>query len=248
MSFSSIELERYARHIVIPEIGGSGQQKLSSSRVLVIGVGGLGCPILQYLVSGGIGTLRFVDDDIVSLSNLQRQVLFGTDSIGEKKVDCASGFLERLNPHCVLEPMAVRFASDTAMELLSDCDLVLDATDNFETRHLIADSCELHRIPLISSSVRRFDGAITTLKPWVLSPDGLLSPRYRDIFPLSSSGDDSAVCSEVGILGCLCGLMGSLQAFEAIKELLGLGEGLVGRLLWVDGLSLRFQVVMYGRG
>ena len=241
--FSSQELERYARHLVMPEIGGGGQQKLKESKVLVVGVGGLGCPLLQYLVLSGIGTLRFADDDRVSLSNLQRQVLFTESSIGDLKVDSAKRVLEQLNPHCILESVPTRFTSD----LLEGCDLVLDATDNFASRHHLAESCEHSMVPLISSAVSRFDGTITTLKPWLCDDNGNLSPRYSDIFPISSNSADSPICSEVGILGSLCGLVASLQALEAIKELLCLGDGLVGRLLMIDGLSLRFHTINYSR-
>ena len=245
--FSPAELERYARHLVLAEMGGSGQQKLKRARVLVVGAGGLGTPVLQYLTAAGIGTLRFVDDDRVNLSDLHRQVIFDTDMVGKGKAQSAAATLGRINPHCRLEPVDARFSRENAAKLLEKCDLAIDACDNFETRYALADECEKARIPLISAAVNRFDGTVTILKPWMKDEEGDFYPRYRDLFPPRDEAENLPTCSQTGVLGAMVAMIGSVQALEAVKEIAGIGEGLVGKLLMIDGLSLRFHTIKYRR-
>ncbi len=240
--FSPQETERYARHFVLREIGGPGQQKLKSARVIVIGAGGLGAPALQYLAAAGIGQLTIVDDDHVSLSNLQRQIIHNTESVGQAKVDSAAATLTSINPHVNVVTKPVRLDIENAGELIRGHTLALDGSDNFETRYLMADACAAAKIPLISAAVSRFDGSITTLKPWI-DPN----PGYRDLFPNQPQEGLLPSCAEAGVMGAVTGLMGTLQALEAIKEITGAGEGLVGKLLMVDGLHLRFETISYAR-
>jgi len=244
---SEIELERYARHIVLAEVGGGGQQKLKSAKVLVIGAGGLGAPLLQYLAAAGIGTLGIVDDDTVALSNLQRQVIHDTDNVGMEKTHSAEHALKRINPHVEIRCHNTRFEPDNAAELISTYDVIADGSDNFATRFLAADVCEAAGKTLVTAAVGRFDGNLTTLKPPESDDDGSPYPRYRDIFP--DRPDDGLLpsCAEAGILGALTGVIGSLQALEVIKEITGVGETLSGRLLMVDGRSMRFESISYKR-
>ncbi len=245
---SEAELERYARHIVLSEVGGSGQQKLKAAKVLVVGAGGLGAPVLQYLAAAGVGTLTIIDDDEVSLSNLQRQVIHDTGSIGLAKTVSARRALERINPHCTIHCHAVRLNRGNCMELLAGQDVVVDGSDNFETRYLAAEACEKLEITLVSAAVGRFDGSLTTVKPHGVNDGGEPNPRYRDIFPEAPPVGMVPSCAEAGILGALTGVMGSLQALEVIKEITGVGDLLTGRLLMVDGKSMRFETVKYKRG
>jgi molybdopterin/thiamine biosynthesis adenylyltransferase len=241
------ELARYARHIVLREVGGPGQQRLKAARVLVVGAGGLGSPLILYLAAAGIGTIGVVDDDAVSLSNLQRQVLHGTDEIGSPKVASAERAVARLNPHVRVEAHLQRLAGAEAERLAAGYDLVADGSDNFETRYLVADACEAAQRPLITAAVGRFDASITMLKPWTVMPDGSPAPGYRDLFPSAPPPGTVPTCAEAGIVGALTGVMGTLMAMEAIKEIVGIGEGLVGRLLLYDALGCRFDVINYGR-
>jgi len=245
MEFSQDEIERYARHIVLTDVGGPGQQKLKASRVTVIGAGGLGSPAIQYLAAAGIGTLRIVDDDEVSLSNLQRQVIHDTDAVGSTKVESASRAIARLNPHVKVEPVAVRFREDNAADLIADADLVLDCTDSFAARYLISDQCFHAGKPLVTAAVGQFDGSITTLKPYESGADGTPNPTWRCLFPEPPPDGLLPTCAQAGILGALVGVLGAMQALEAIKEILGIGEGLVGRLLLYDSRSARFETVSY---
>jgi adenylyltransferase/sulfurtransferase len=245
MEFSQAEIERYARHIVLADVGGPGQQKLKSARVAIIGVGGLGSPAIEYLAAAGVGTLRLVDADTVSLSNLQRQVVHDTDAVGRLKVESARDAVARLNPHVNVEPMPVRITGDNAAELVSDVDIVLDCTDNFSARYVISDQCFYARKPLVTAAVGQFDGSITTLKPYETGPDGAPNPTWRCLFPEPPPDGLLPTCAEAGILGALVGVIGAMQALEAIKEILGIGEGLVGRLLLYDARSARFETVSY---
>ena len=240
--FSPDETERYARHLVLPEIGGPGQQKLKAVKVVVVGAGGLGAPALQYLAAAGVGQLTIVDDDVVSLSNLQRQVVHSTENIGKPKVTSAAEALARINPHTKVVAHATRINTDNAEGLVAGHTIALDGSDNFETRYLMADACAAAQIPLITAAVSRFDGSITTLKPWI-EPN----PGYRDLFPNQPPEGVLPSCAEAGVMGAITGLMGTLQALEAIKEITDAGEGLVGRLLMVDGLHLRFETIQYKR-
>lgn len=239
-SFLPLETERYARHLVMPEIGGPGQQKLKAARVFVLGAGGLGAPVLQYLAAAGVGHITIVDDDLVSLSNLQRQVIYSTATIGRPKVNCAAAALNALNPHVSVTPVNQRMTGKNAEQLLDGHTLALDGSDNFQTRYLLADSCAAARIPLISAAINRFDGNITTLMPWI---EG--NPGYRDLFPVPPDDGLLPTCAETGVLGAMTGLMGTLQALEAIKQIAGIGDGLVGKLLMVDAMSLRFETIQY---
>jgi molybdopterin/thiamine biosynthesis adenylyltransferase len=239
------ELERYARHIVLPEIGGAGQQKLKRARVLVVGAGGLGAPILCYLAAAGVGTLGIVDDDTVSLSNLQRQVIHGMSSLGKTKVDSAEEAINRINPNVRVEKHPIRLTPDNIGEIVSRYDLALDGTDNFATRYAVADACAAAERPLVTGAVGRFDGSVTVLKPFEKGPDGRQNPSYRDLFPEPPPAGLVPSCAEAGVVGALVGVIGTLQAMEAIKLITGIGEPLVGRLLMYDSLGASFDTVRY---
>ncbi len=239
------ELERYARHIVLREVGGPGQAKLKAARVLVIGAGGLGTPVLLYLAAAGVGTLGMVDDDTVSLSNLQRQVIFGTDDIGERKVDGAEAAIARLNPHVNIETHMARIDASNALSMIANYDLVADGSDNFATRYLVSDACYFAKKPLVTAAVGTFDGSLTTLRPFETRADGTRNPTYRCLFPEPPPVGTVPACAEAGILGALPGVLGSMMALEVIREIVGFGEGLVGRLLMVDARSMRFETLSY---
>ncbi|WP_186387890.1 molybdopterin-synthase adenylyltransferase MoeB [Stappia sp. TSB10P1A] len=242
---SPAELERYARHIVLQDVGGPGQQKLKAARVLVIGAGGLGAPVLQYLAAAGVGTLGIVDDDTVSLSNLQRQVIHDTDHLGEPKVASAAEAIARLNPHVKVEPHVARLTAMNALALISRYDLVIDGSDNFATRYLVSDACFFAGKPLVTGAVGRLDGSLTLLKPHEAAEDGTPNPTYRCLFPERPADGLLPTCAEAGVLGALTGIVGTLQAMEAIKEIAGFGEGLLGRLLLIDARSMRFETIRY---
>ena len=244
---STDELNRYARHIVLPEIGGAGQQKLKAARIVVVGVGGLGSPAVQYLAAAGIGTLVLIDDDQVSLSNLQRQVLHTTTDIDQPKVVSGQSAIAALNPNVTVECHQTRIDESNCASLLQGADVVLDGSDNFATRYLLADVCETLGIALVSAAVNRFDGSITTLMPHLKDDQGRSYPRYRDLLPEPPPDHLQPTCAEVGVLGVLTGLMGTLQALEAIKVIVGIGDPLIGKLLMVDALSMRFETIGYQR-
>lgn len=239
------ELERYARHIVLPEIGGSGQQRLKRARVLVIGAGGLGAPMLQYLAAAGVGTLGIIDDDKVSLSNLQRQVIHDTASIGKPKLESARAAIERINPHVGVELHDWHLDAGNAGALVAQYDVVADGSDNFETRFAVADACAAEKRALVHASVGRFDGQVTVLKPYETGPDGKPNPSYRDLFPEPPPAGLVPSCAEAGVLGVLTGVVGTLQAMEVIKLISGIGEPLIGRLLLYDALAARFDTIRY---
>jgi len=245
MEFSRDEIERYARHIVLSDLGGAGQQKLKRARVLIVGAGGLGAPLIQYLAAAGVGTIGVVDDDDVSLSNLQRQVIHDTASVGIPKVASAAVAVARINPHVALEPHHFRLTSDNAAALIRRYDIVADGSDNFATRYLVSDAAFHERKPLVVAAVTRFDGSVTTLKPWLAGADGRRNPTYRCLNPEPPPDGLLPTCAEAGILGALPGVIGSLQALEVIKEITGIGEGLVGRLLLYDARDARFETVRY---
>ncbi|MDA4846357.1 molybdopterin-synthase adenylyltransferase MoeB [Hoeflea poritis] len=239
------ELERYARHIVLSEIGGPGQQKLKKARVLVIGAGGLGSPLLQYLAAAGVGTLGIVDDDAVSLSNLQRQVLHDTEAVGSAKTGSAAKALRRINPHVVVEAHPVRIDAANAAELIARYDVIADGSDNFATRYLVADQCAALERPLVTAAVGRFDGSVTVLVPFLKDGEGRPNPTYRDLFPAPPPDGLLPSCAEAGIVGALTGVVGTLQAMEVIKLITGIGEPLIGRLLLYDALAARFDTITY---
>ncbi len=246
-ALSDTELERYARHIVLPEIGGAGQQKLKKARVLVIGAGGLGAPVLSYLAAAGIGTLGVIDDDTVSLSNLQRQVIHDTGSVGMEKVESARASILRINPHVTVETHVKRLDTENAAGIIAAYDIVVDGSDNFATRYLLADTCAAVERPLVTAAVGRFDGSLTVLKPFERDGDGNPLPGYRDLFPEPPPAGLVPGCAEAGIVGALTGVMGTLEAMEVIKLITGAGEPLIGRLLLYDALAARFETVKYRR-
>ncbi len=241
------ELERYARHIILPEVGGAGQQKLKRARVLVVGAGGLGAPVLQYLAAAGVGTLGVVDDDTVSLSNLQRQVIHQTAAVGKAKTASAAEAVARLNPLVHVETYQTRLDAGNVRKLVSGFDVVADGSDNFETRYLVADACEAEERALVHAAVGRFDGSVTVLKPFANGPDGKPNPSYRDLFPEPPPPGFVPSCAEAGIVGALAGVIGTLQAMEVIKLITGIGEPLIARLLLYDGLAARFDTIFYKR-
>ncbi|MGR6467234.1 molybdopterin-synthase adenylyltransferase MoeB [Rhizobium sp. PAMB 3182] len=241
------EITRYGRHILLPEIGGPGQQKLKNARVLVIGAGGLGAPVLQYLAAAGVGTIGIADDDRVSLSNLQRQVIHSTDMLGEMKTQSASDAIARLNPHVKVIRFEERFSFDNADRQVSGFNILVDGSDNFDTRYLAADRAEQAKVPLVSGAVGRFDGSLTVLKPYERGADGELLPSYRDLFPAPPPPGMVPSCAEAGVVGALTGVIGTLMAMEVIKLVTGAGEPLVGRLLLYDSLTSRFDTIKYRR-
>jgi molybdopterin/thiamine biosynthesis adenylyltransferase len=241
------EIARYMRHILLPEIGGAGQQRLKAARVLVIGAGGLGSPVLEYLAGAGIGTIGIVDDDLVSLSNLQRQVIHDTDRIGEKKVFSAAARIAAVNPHVRVNAHDARLTAENAASILDAYDLMIDGSDNIATRYLAADAAEAARIPLVTGAVGRFDGSVTVLAPYGNRPDGKPNPRYSDLFPERPPEGMLPACAETGIVGALTGVIGTLMAMEAIKLVTGAGEPLIGRLLLYDALAARFETIGYRR-
>ena len=244
-AFRPEEIQRYKRHLVLKEVGGPGQQKLKAARVLVVGAGGLGAPLLMYLAAAGVGTLGVVDDDTVSLDNLQRQIVHATASVGVAKVASVVATLARLNPHVTVEPHAVRLTGENAMDLIGRYDIVADGSDNFATRYLVSDACYLAAKTLVYAAVGPFDGYITTFKPHLKNSDGVPHPTYRCLFPEAPPAGLVANCSEVGVLGAVVGVIGSLQATEVLKEILDLGDSLVGRLMMYDALGARFDTVKY---
>ena len=240
------EIERYKRHLVLKEIGGEGQQRLNAARVLVVGAGGLGSPLLLYLAAAGVGSIGIIDDDRVSLDNLQRQVAHDTASIGEFKTRSAAGTIERLNPHVETRLYTTRLMAENALNIIRGYDVVADGSDNFATRYLVNDACYFAKVPLVFAALGSFDGHLTTFRAFETGADGKPNPSYRCLFPEPPPEGTVAPCSEAGILGAVAGVMGSLQAVEVLKVLLGLGESLVGKLLIYDALEARFSTVNYG--
>ncbi len=239
MEFTEDQIQRYARHIVLREIGGQGQAKLLSSRVLVIGAGGLGSSLLMYLAAAGVGTLGVVDDDAVSLSNLQRQVIHTTERVGKAKTESARETVSALNPEVELVGHHMRVGADNVTALIADYDVIADGSDNFATRFLVNDACYLGRKPLVSAALLRFDGQLSTFKAHL----GGDNPCYRCIYRAPPPPGLIPSCAEGGVLGALAGAMGSLQATEVVKELLDIGESMSGWLLIYDALSTTFRKV-----
>lgn len=239
------ELERYARHIVLREVGGPGQAKLKAARVLVVGAGGLGAPVLLYLAAAGIGAIGVIDDDSVALSNLQRQVIFATGDIGQPKVERAGAAVARLNPHVQVDVHNARLTAANALDLFARYDLIADGSDNFATRYLVSDACYFAKKPLVTAAVGTFDGTLTSIRAHETRADGTRNPTYRCLFPEPPPAGTVPACAEAGILGALPGVLGSMMALEVIREIVGFGEGLVGRLLMVDARSMRFETLSY---
>jgi molybdopterin/thiamine biosynthesis adenylyltransferase len=240
MALSSDEIERYARHLVLHEVGGPGQNRLKGARVLVVGAGGLGAPLLYYLAAAGIGTIGIIDHDRVSLSNLQRQIIHTTARVGLPKTASARETMQGLNPHAKIIEYPHRITTENAVSIISEYDLVADGCDNFPTRFLVSDACYFARKTLVSAAVGQFDGQISTFKPHETSPDGTPWPTYRCLMGDLPPRGLFPACEEAGILGALPGIFGSMQAMEVIKEILQIGESLAGRLLMYDALASRF--------
>ncbi|WP_419902736.1 HesA/MoeB/ThiF family protein [Kiloniella sp.] len=230
------QIDRYARHLVLPEVGEEGQLKLLNSKVLVIGAGGLGSPLLLYLAAAGVGTIGVVDDDKVDLSNLQRQVIHDTDHIDHPKVQSASARLKAINPDVTINTYEFRLNDTNVDEIVQAYDLVADGCDNFKTRYLINDACYRQKVPLVSAAIMRFDGQLTTFRAF--EDDD--KPCYRCLFGDEQIAEKGS-CADVGVLGALAGTMGSLQSVEVIKELLGIGESLENTLLLYDSLGTSFH-------
>ncbi len=244
MELSEHQVHRYARHLILDEVGEEGQAKLLAARVLVIGAGGLGSPVLLYLAAAGIGTLGFVDSDVVELSNLQRQIIHTNDSIGRAKVDSALATLRAVNPDITLVPHHFRLTVANVRDLIADYDLVADGSDNFSTRYLLNDACYLAKKPLVSAALLRFEGQLSTFKAH-RAGDGF--PCYRCIFRDPPPPDLIPRCEQAGILGSVAGVLGTLQATEVVKEVLGLGDSLSGQLLIYDALSSDFRKIKVKR-
>jgi molybdopterin/thiamine biosynthesis adenylyltransferase/rhodanese-related sulfurtransferase len=231
---TSDQRNRYQRHLLLPEVGEKGQQKLLESKVLMLGAGGLGSPAAMYLAAAGVGTLGIVDMDVVDASNLQRQILHNLDRVGMRKVDSAKAALTAMNPDVKVETYDVRLGADNIVDLFSKYDLVVDGTDNFPTRYLVNDASLLTRTPVVHGSIFRFEGQVTVFDPYV-------GPCYRCMFPEPPPPELAPSCAEAGVLGVLCGIIGSLEAVEAVKMLLGIGKPLVGRILAYDALEEEFR-------
>lgn len=240
---SDAEIQRYKRHLVLRDVGGQGQNKLKTARVLVVGAGGLGSPVLMYLAAAGVGTLGIVDDDLVSLDNLQRQIVHPTSAVGTRKTQSAAETLTALNPHINIVQHTERLTARNGLDLISQYDIVADGSDNFATRYLVNDACYLAKRPLVFAAVGPFDGYVSTFRAFETGRDGKPNPNYRCIFPEAPPPGTVENCSEVGILGAVAGVIGTLQATEVLKEILEIGDSLVGRLLIYDARACRFETV-----
>lgn len=239
MEFSDDQLERYARHIILRDVGGAGQMALLKARVLVVGAGGLGSPLLEYLAAAGVGTLGIVDDDAVELSNLQRQIIHTTPDVGVLKATSAAEKVKALNPDVSVALHTVRLNADNAAEVIAQYDIVADGTDNFATRHIVSDTCVALRKTLVSAALGPFEGQVATFKPH--AGDGL--PCYRCFLPEEPPADMQRTCSDLGILGAVAGVVGTLQAVEVLKEILGIGESLAGKMLFYDALGATSRTI-----
>jgi len=242
MSLTPKQIDRYARHLVLREVGGPGQQKLLNAKVLIIGAGGLGSPLALYLAAAGVGTLGIVDDDEVSLSNLQRQVIHQTKDIGHAKTESAKEAIEALTPDVTVVPHNERLTDENAASLIAQYDVVADGCDNFETRFLVNDTCFAERKPLVSAAIGEFDGQLATFKA---HEPGY--PCYRCLYPEPPPPGTIPPCSEAGILGAVAGIMGAWQALEVIREIVGFGDSLAGKLMLFDGLAARTRVITLPR-
>jgi adenylyltransferase/sulfurtransferase len=240
---SDQQLERYARHVVLDEVGEEGQLRLLGAKVLVVGAGGLGAPLALYLAAAGIGTIGIADDDTVDLSNLQRQIIHGMPDIGRPKVDSAAATIAQLNPEIRVIRHQQRLTADNGRELIAGYDLVADGSDNFRTRYLLNDLCIQAGKTLVSAALLRFDGQLSTFKAHLGSPH----PCYRCLFADEPPADLIPRCESAGIFGAVAGVMGSLQATEVLKEILGLGDSLSGQLLIYDALSTAFHKIRVKR-
>jgi molybdopterin/thiamine biosynthesis adenylyltransferase/rhodanese-related sulfurtransferase len=239
---TSTQVNRYKRHLLLPEVGMEGQKKLLNAKVLCIGAGGLGCPIALYLAAAGVGTIGLADVDVVSPSNLQRQVLFGISNIGEDKVQAAAKRLKDVNPDCNVIPHKVLVNSQNVMDLIKDYDIIIDGTDNFPTRYCVGDACVLAKKPNVYGSIFRFDGQVTVFAPHLKNPDtGEAGPCYRCMFPEPPDPGSVPSCAEGGVVGVLPGIIGTLQAVEVIKLIVGFGKPSIGKLTYFDAMDMEFR-------
>jgi adenylyltransferase/sulfurtransferase len=241
--FSDSELQRYARHIVLKDVGGTGQMKLKHGRVLVVGAGGLGSPLAMYLAAAGVGTIGIVDDDMVELSNLQRQIAHGMTDIGTPKVDSAKATMVNMNPEVRVQTHQMRLSAENVMGLISQYDVIADGSDNFETRFLLNDACYFAGKTLVSGAALRFDGQVSTFKAHLGAPH----PCYRCIYHAPPPPDAIPSCSQGGVLGAVVGTIGGMQATEVLKELMGIGDSLSGHLVIVDALAASFRKIRVPR-
>lgn len=237
------EVQRYKRHLVLREVGAQGQQKLKAARVLVIGAGGLGSPVLLYLAAAGVGTIGIIDDDTVSLDNLQRQVVHDSADTGRLKTESASDAIARINPLVTVEKHPARLTAANALDVIGRYDIVADGSDNFATRYLVADACYFARKPLVYAALGSLDGYLSVFKPFATTAEGTPYPSLRCVFPEAPPAGLVANCSEVGVLGPVAGVLGTLQATEVVKEIIGLGQSLAGRLLIYDAAASRFETI-----
>ena len=247
MGFTEEQINRYARHILLPEVGGIGQEKLLASKVLVVGAGGLGSPLILYLAAAGVGTIGVIDDDVVDLSNLQRQVLHHTVDIGKAKVESAAETAISINPDIKIQTHLKRIDGSNAVRTIMDYDLVADGSDNFPTRFLINDACYFAKKPLVSAAILRFDAQLATYRPTSGTIGEEPGACYRCIFREPPPLGHTPTCAEAGVLGAMCGMVGSFQATEVIKELLNIGESLVGSFLIFDGLNAEVRKIKVTR-
>ncbi len=241
MAFTDEQLERYSRQILLKEVGGAGQKKIAAAKVFLIGAGGLGSPSALYLASAGVGTLGIIDDDVVDLSNLQRQILHSTKTINHSKVESAEETISKMNPDVKVNKYTGRLNSENILDIIKDYDFILDGSDNFPTRFLVNDACFFLKKTLISGSIFRFEGQLTTLRPHNVENGPV--PCYRCLYPEPPPPGLVPSCQEAGVLGVLAGTIGIMQAAEALKEILGIGESLAGRLLIYDALDMSFRRV-----
>ena len=237
------QFERYARHLILDEVGEKGQEKLLSARVLCVGAGGLGSPVSMYLAAAGVGTIGLIDDDIVDLSNLQRQIIHATSKIGVPKVVSARETLSRVNPTIKIQTYKTRLTAGNITEIINEYDVIVDGSDNFETRYLINDAAFLNRKIVVSGALLRFEGQLTTFRSGLEFNEG--EPCYRCLFPKAPPANSSNRCEDVGILGSVAGGIGTLQATEVLKEIIGLGETMSGRLLIFDAMNMEFRKIRY---
>jgi adenylyltransferase/sulfurtransferase len=238
VSLGDEELDRYARHIVLKEIGGEGQNRLRAATVAVIGAGGIGAPAIQYLAAAGVGRLRVIDDDAVSLDNLQRQILFGTGDVGRSKAEVSAEAVARLNSHVRVEAVQGRVEAGSVARLLADVDVVLDGSDNFATRLLVSDHLTRVRVPLVSAAIGQFQAQVGTFQGWEAD-----RPCYRCFVGDAFDAEDCDTCSELGVLGAMAGIAGSFAALEAIRQIVGFGDEAAGRIHILDGLAPAMRAV-----
>ncbi|HXA02444.1 MAG TPA: molybdopterin-synthase adenylyltransferase MoeB [Cytophagaceae bacterium] len=240
---SKDELIRYNRHLILPGFGKEAQEKLKSSRVLVIGAGGLGCPVLQYLTAAGVGTIGILDFDVVDESNLQRQVLYNTEDIGKSKAETAAKKLALQNPHLIFKTYNLELSKDNSLEIIGSYDLIVDGSDNFATRYLVNDSCVIMKKPFVSGAIFKFEGQVSVFN--YKNKDGIKGPTYRCLYPEAPDPKDVPSCSEIGVLGVLPGMIGAMQANETIKVITGIGEPLSGKLLTLDALTMQTNILKF---